>query len=775
MKKIFGQVRQFVSKYRKRLVYWALALFIGQLCFFNLWWIGVENCVFAADDSQTQDQRITGKLTEWKASLSMIEEFIYILIYPCLVLAWKLVDNSLVYWEVFGFDAVLWQLWNIVKNLANFTLWFIFIFKIFRYLINWKEKVKDIILRALIAWIWIQASWFLMSALVDMSTILTYSIWWMPISVLKQSEKTENKEEKFNPYILKNVVNIDVKALDIKYKYMTNVTVWDKKSGDFYISECYTFFYEHTGSTKEKIILAPEMVYYKSNAWSYIPTDANRCHLGGQIYYFGPSLYNGEQGKGSLTQYVVSDKFSAEEINKSATGRQNAYKEALNTATVEIIKLPWGEVWKLIEKWTLLEIWDAHASGGISPTNWSIVYAPEDHRWWDKNNEWTWTGWKTSKLQDILNDDSYIWVFTALYSSLMNAKENTISQLWTGGPFLDVLNVAFSLWYLLAVAIPLIVVALVFMMRIGILRLAIALSPFIVLFVAFDLFKADSIKKIKFLEYFDLENLIQIIFSPALVCFAISISTVLFTVIQQLNLNLEEVKGEIIWWLISVKISWIPMGISQLITSILWVAITWFIVRAAVEASKLWKSGVVKSLKDLATSALWSMPIVPVPGKDWEVHMMGASTVFGWNDQKGIISKMSDEVKRQYDAESNDAIRQFVDPEAAEAKAKKDQLSTYTKGLKDLPADKIDWTWTNMPIPIWKNGHSMTFEKFSTDEQESIIREINGIDDEEKRKKFWESKNQILVWDKTYKFVTTRNKEDGSVENVYKYEEQKSS
>jgi hypothetical protein len=39
-----------------------------------------------------------------------------------LVLAGVLVNNSFVYAEIFKFDAVLWQLWNVVRNLANYAL-----------------------------------------------------------------------------------------------------------------------------------------------------------------------------------------------------------------------------------------------------------------------------------------------------------------------------------------------------------------------------------------------------------------------------------------------------------------------------------------------------------------------------------------------------------------------------------------------------------------------------------------------------------------------------
>ena len=44
------------------------------------------------------------------------------LLYPILALAGMLVNNSLVYAEVFNFDTVLRQLWNIVRNLSNYAL-----------------------------------------------------------------------------------------------------------------------------------------------------------------------------------------------------------------------------------------------------------------------------------------------------------------------------------------------------------------------------------------------------------------------------------------------------------------------------------------------------------------------------------------------------------------------------------------------------------------------------------------------------------------------------
>ena len=107
----------------------------------------------------------------------------------------------------------LWQMRVMSRNLADYALWLIFIFYIFKYIINQDSKnwPKWIISRALIAGVWIQASWFVMSALLDISTILTYSIWWLPMTVL---ETKWDDSDKYNPYILKRLFSVDVKNFE---------------------------------------------------------------------------------------------------------------------------------------------------------------------------------------------------------------------------------------------------------------------------------------------------------------------------------------------------------------------------------------------------------------------------------------------------------------------------------------------------------------------------------------------------------------------------------
>ena len=784
MKKVFVQFRQWILKYRKRLIYGVFALFVGQICFFGVKWLGVENCVFAAD-GQTQEQKTAEKkLEEWEKSLLFVNKTVYVLIYPVLALAWKLVDNSLVYWEVFGFDAVLWKLWNIVKNLANFTLWFIFLFKIFKYLIDWKEKVKDIILKALIAWIWIQASWFIMATLIDASTILTYWVWWLPITMLKDSSNfIEQQRTKYNPYVLKNVISLDAKNFDEFYIYQTNILwTWEyEKEWKFYISECRTITYGDTWYS-EDLILAPKIIYYQVSTGNFRPTDAKRCHYYGQVYYFSDlSDKIVKDEKGRFPRGENEEKFQNCWNEKDCTDKQNEYRAILKEVWDNYVK---SNTWKtevatLIANGKILEIWDAHMTWGIF---WSVftdipVYGEDQHRGLDVDNKWTGEWDKTTKLQGILGGDSYVGVFTALYSSLMERWRNVIPAASNAWMFVKVLNTALSVWFLFAIWIPLIVVAVVFLMRIWILWVAISLSPFIVLLTAFDLFNSKWVGKIKFLEYFKVENLIPIVFSPAVVCFAVSLATVLVTIIQDMNVEFDKIlwSTTILWWLVEVSFAWFPMKIAEFINLLLWVAITWFILWTAVEASKLWEAKFIQSLKNLANTALWSMPIIPVPWKDGETKYIGAATAFGLNGQDWMISKIWQQIKSKYDTEDNKALQELINPETAKEKAqtnaKSNRLNEYMNGLDNA---KIDAQWkSNYKIETTDvlGSGATNFNTLDDAQKEKVIEKINSMSLEQ-REKFGEATPSITISDKTRTFEKTDK--EGKILNKFVKKESES-
>jgi len=102
-------------------------------------------------------------------------------------LAGALMTNNILYWSFLHLDASLWALWNIMKNFANFALWFFVLFAIVRNIVSGpfgkdagERKPIKVIQKTLVAGVLIQASWFLMWAVVDVSTIMTSAIWAFP-------------------------------------------------------------------------------------------------------------------------------------------------------------------------------------------------------------------------------------------------------------------------------------------------------------------------------------------------------------------------------------------------------------------------------------------------------------------------------------------------------------------------------------------------------------------------------------------------------------------
>lgn len=117
-------------------------------------------------------------------------------------LAWKLMTNDFVYGSFLHLDKALWDLWNIMKNFANFTLWFLLIFTIVKNLFKWSfgasdgdpiKGAKDVIVKTLIAWVLVQMSWFLMAAMLDLSTIATAAVWALPSQFMSSSTSFQTK------------------------------------------------------------------------------------------------------------------------------------------------------------------------------------------------------------------------------------------------------------------------------------------------------------------------------------------------------------------------------------------------------------------------------------------------------------------------------------------------------------------------------------------------------------------------------------------------------
>lgn len=91
-------------------------------------------------------------------------------------LAGKFMTNDMVYGSWLHLDAYLWKLRNICKNFANFGLLGILLRQIIQFVTKKTGNIQSIVTTSVIAGILIQASWFIMAILLDISTIATAAI-----------------------------------------------------------------------------------------------------------------------------------------------------------------------------------------------------------------------------------------------------------------------------------------------------------------------------------------------------------------------------------------------------------------------------------------------------------------------------------------------------------------------------------------------------------------------------------------------------------------------
>jgi len=159
------------------------------LVFLIVWWFFVSNTYAVWAESDTLD------MAAWLLKLLM--SFLsWAWIIPA-TLAGKLMTNDILYGSFLNLDASLWTLRNIIKNFANFALGFLVLYAIVKnvFFAFWGEDKAwsplSVIRKTLIAGVLIQMSWFLMWALVDLSTIMTSAIWSFPSQLIASSSEME--------------------------------------------------------------------------------------------------------------------------------------------------------------------------------------------------------------------------------------------------------------------------------------------------------------------------------------------------------------------------------------------------------------------------------------------------------------------------------------------------------------------------------------------------------------------------------------------------------
>lgn len=144
--------------------------------------------VFAADQVSPET---TSTLEKIKNILMWIGDLVSRLWVILGNVAGKLMTNAMVYGEFMNLDTYLWKIRHIARNFVNYAIWLFFLYSILRYMIIPSAKEKSptsLIKELLVTSILVQASWFLVMAVVDISTIWLATISSFPSQLIANNE-----------------------------------------------------------------------------------------------------------------------------------------------------------------------------------------------------------------------------------------------------------------------------------------------------------------------------------------------------------------------------------------------------------------------------------------------------------------------------------------------------------------------------------------------------------------------------------------------------------
>lgn len=557
--------------------------------------------------------------------LNMVLKIIYLLLWPLLVVAGLALDNTLVYASVFHLDAPLWKFWNMMKNFANFALWFMVLYAIIKSILtySWEWWAKDeksplgIIKTTLIAGILIQASWFLVAATVDVSTIATYAVGGLPLSVLKNTAIGDQK-------ILAVNSTLDLNKFEISSAGGEEFKIW------------YSTQHPWIAGGDQTVTLSP-------------------CRLQGSYVIwreFGDYKYKNTEKLKTITE-GGENKYEGYEIcvlwnNKLVMWKEDAFMEQIKTAsqmgTWDPGYITHGGYQHYMNALLTMTWSEAFISGNtllVRVSSWENIL------WKD-----FFSGTNSLTISSLIEKSKwFVGPLVTIYSSLLNFAQltdtNVTTTSWTSGIFIIKSLVAIALFF------PLIALALVLILRIWVLWLYIVASPFIILKQTFKNFLP-----IKWLDdYLSIKAVMWIIFAPVVTVAALSISLIFMTALvngfsaSDTNTSIGETLGitkvddhEIgndaisFQWILQLEFSKLPWWeamdwFSWLMVNFFAIGLMWMIVFAAIKANKIGE-GVGQKVQDFWWKFFQTLPILPMPWWGWGLGVGSLASVLNKSPER---------------------------------------------------------------------------------------------------------------------------------------------
>ena len=487
-----------------------------------------------ADSSNTASTTPSASMEDNFRNLADIFlKVVYILLWPLVFLSGLALDNTMVYGAVFHMDAPLRQFWNLCKNFANFGLWFMILWSILQNIFTlWSSKKRpiDTIKSAAIAGILIQLSWFVVAAAIDVSTIATYAVGGIPMSILRTDNTLKNTK------ILQPNVNINfnnqnkISAKDFAVSYQ----VKSQNGQDLQFSSCRTMKWD----TQVYIVWRQDWNAIFKNQWKLnytdpatnkavsVPDDVNACVYLGQVKFF-------------------------HEFPDIAQLTGSAYDTKLN----EILSYPdrnWREACGYILKvWTWTPTTETCAQQKFDNVQQQLSEVGQSDPNWKEPLRYTNrpTGTTTQLSTDagksrfassaatsigniISQSKWFVGPLATIYGSMMDmANLSDVSTTnGTMGKSIGELIIRVAIaWGLL---FPLLALTLVLITRIGFLRCIIGTSPIIILLEVFKVKIPSGGWKFDLGKRLSIGNIVKAIFAPVITVLALSMSLLFMTALM---------------------------------------------------------------------------------------------------------------------------------------------------------------------------------------------------------------------------------------------------
>ena len=216
-----------------------LGISLFTLGIFSFSWIALADTKTSTEwERQVIAQQTEKNMSENIKQFHSFWQWLYAITWPLIMIAGKFMENDVIYWSFVWMDVLLWKIWNVMRTFANYIIWLILIFSIFTLFLWWKFEQFNpikIIPQLVVSALLVNASWFILWACLDVSTILTYSVGMLPLNV--SADELNIMEKKVPVFGIKFQNDKDpVVKVGVKYGWkiipfceMTTLTWWGQK------------------------------------------------------------------------------------------------------------------------------------------------------------------------------------------------------------------------------------------------------------------------------------------------------------------------------------------------------------------------------------------------------------------------------------------------------------------------------------------------------------------------------------------------------------------